>query len=178
MKTKGVKKDMDDTNTLMLRLSGVLQSFGIDSKHWKRDTGGYPTKSMVVGMLGNAAGKYRYDSFDEYRGLRMCSLVEREGRLYDDYQAIRNCLNAQGSLKNSASNPIHKIVDKWYVEDGKFIVALESSDKDLLKKIYNDVVHPKRLLYLGRKCCAPYETIPMKNSIFPGQLMSLKKPGL
>ena len=159
-------------NTLLIRLSGKMQSFGNASHQWEKNTMDFPTKSAVIGMLGNAAGKLRTDSLDEYKGLRVCCLIEREGVKMVDFQIAGSsggCKSAEGKIIRNKDGSIgSKRVWKEYLQDCKFIVSIESENLELLEKIENDLKHPKRILSLGRKCCNPSESIPIKGGLKVG----------
>ena len=51
--------------TLLLRLSGPLQSWGSDSLYDNRNTDYYPTKSGVIGLIAAALGLKREDSLEK-----------------------------------------------------------------------------------------------------------------
>ena len=48
-------------NTLLLRLSGPMQSWGVQSRFGVRDTGLEPSKSGVIGLVCAAMGIPRSD---------------------------------------------------------------------------------------------------------------------
>src|ERR1039457_3308223 len=75
------------TATLLLRLAGPMQSWGLDSRFDQRDTGLEPSKSGVLGLVCAALGKPRDDragpwpSLSQLASLRMGVRVMREGTL-------------------------------------------------------------------------------------------------
>src|ERR1019366_10448139 len=82
-----------DTGTLLLRLAGPMQSWGLDSRFDDlRDTGLEPSKSGVLGLVCAALGKPGDDqpgywpSLAELVSLRMGVRVLREGTLRVDFQ--------------------------------------------------------------------------------------------
>lgn len=74
-------------NTLLLRLEGPLQSWGLRARWEERDTAFEPTKSGVIGLLGCAMGLRRDN--DRLRVLseavRMGVRVDRTGEMLVDY---------------------------------------------------------------------------------------------
>lgn len=72
--------------TLLLRLAGPIQSWGVESKFEIRRTINFPTKSGVIGMLAAAFGYSREDSLDELNRLKFGVRIDREGKLIRDYQ--------------------------------------------------------------------------------------------
>ncbi|WP_331719623.1 type I-E CRISPR-associated protein Cas5/CasD [Streptomyces virginiae] len=57
---------------------------------------------------------------------------------------------------------------RWYLADAAFLAAVESTDKALLRRLADRLHTPRRLLWLGRKHCAP--TQPLAHGIRPGTL--------
>ena len=60
------------TATLLLRLAGPMQSWGLESRFDQRDTGREPSKSGVLGLICAALGKPR--TTNQARGLHWRSL--------------------------------------------------------------------------------------------------------
>ena len=56
--------------TLMLALSGPMQSWGSESRFTRRATEQMPTKSGVIGMLAAAQGRRRSDPVEDLVGIR------------------------------------------------------------------------------------------------------------
>ena len=71
--------------TLLLRLAGPMQSWGISSRFSIRDTGMEPSKSGVIGLVCAALGKPRDESttddaeFRQLTQLKMAVRVDRQG---------------------------------------------------------------------------------------------------
>ncbi|WP_326812429.1 type I-E CRISPR-associated protein Cas5/CasD [Streptomyces scopuliridis] len=73
--------------TLLLRLSGPLQSYGTTS-HWEeRSTSNRPTKSAVAGIIASALGLERDDDMSDFRALRFAVRADRPGSLMTDEQS-------------------------------------------------------------------------------------------
>lgn len=61
-----------------------------------------------------------------------------------------------------------QISRRWYLADAAFLAAVESTDKTLLRRLAHRLDNPQRLLWLGRKHCAP--TQPLAHGLRPGTL--------
>lgn len=99
-------------NTLLLRLEGPLQSWGLRARWEERDSASEPTKSGVIGLLGCALGLRRDD--DRLRqlseALRMGVRVDRAGSLLVDYHTTGG-----GYLKASEEVKGTRFADEPYV---------------------------------------------------------------
>lgn len=156
------------TATLLLRLAGPMQSWGLESRFDQRDTGREPSKSGVLGLICAALGKPRDDqpgpwpSLAELANLRMGVRVLREGALRIDYQTAGGgtfpggkrygVWRASGSLGRTVVTPRH------YLSDADFLVGLEGP-LPLLHRIEQALQNPVWPLSLGRKSYVP--TLPV-----------------
>jgi CRISPR system Cascade subunit CasD len=135
--------------TLLLRLAGPMQSWGVQSRFGVRDSGLEPSKSGVVGLLAAALGRPRHQPVNDLAGLEMGVRVDREGRLARDYQTAREVLRADRSgLQETVVSP------RFYLADADFLVGL-AGPADLLDRLHRAVAAPAWQLYLGRKSFAP-----------------------
>ena len=121
--------------TLLLRLAGPMQSWGLHSRFTIRDTGREPSKSGVLGLLCAALGKPASESEDDsfptlavLASLRMGVRVDREGTLARDYHT------AGGGDWNGRSYCVFKASGKagdplpsmrYYLAGAHFLVGLE-----------------------------------------------------
>jgi CRISPR system Cascade subunit CasD len=156
------------TATLLLRLAGPMQSWGLDSRFDQRDTGREPSKSGVLGIVCAALGKPRDEragpspSLAELASLRMGVRVLREGTLRVDFQTAGGgsfpgrrsygVWKASGSLGSTVVSPRH------YLADADFLVGLEGP-LPLLRQIEEALNNPVWPLSLGRKSYVP--TLPV-----------------
>lgn len=154
--------------TLLLRLAGPMQSWGLESRFDQRDTGREPSKSGVLGLICAALGKPRDDqpgpwpSLAELAGLKMGVRVLREGTLRIDYQTAGGgdfrgrksygVWRASGNLGGTVLSPRH------YLADADFLVGLEGP-RPLLSRIEQALHEPVWPLSLGRKSYVP--TLPV-----------------
>lgn len=134
--------------TLLLRLSGPLQSWGGDSLYDNRDTDYYPTKSGVLGMVAAALGRKREDACDDLAALRFGIRIDNQGIRIRDFQ-----ITDMGEKLNK------NLSTRVYLSDATFLVGLSSEREELLCEIKTALNHPKYALFLGRKSCPP--TLPL-----------------
>src|SRR5574340_1545360 len=135
-------------NTLLIRLSGPMQSWGTQSRFNMRDTGLEPSKSGVLGLLCAALGIDREDDqgLASLAGFRMGVRVDREGLLSSDYHTAQNVLMAHGKGTKDT-----EVSTRYYRANAVFLVGLESGDLALLERIQSALQKPVWALYLGRK---------------------------
>ncbi len=142
---------------LMLRLEGVLQSWGEHSRFDSRDSASMPTKSGVVGLLACALGWPRGDAHIAAldRSLRMAVRADRPGTRTVDYQTVTGqngyLLSSQGTKRDGEPT---LVTPRQYLEDACFTVAL-AGDEALLETCAGALRRPVWQLYLGRKSCVP-----------------------
>ena len=139
---------------LLLRLEGALQSWGDHAKWDVRDSGDFPSKSGVVGLLACAMGLERGDPkiADLSAHLHMAVRADHPGVRMLDFQTVqgRPLYNAEG--KPRPSNTI--LSPRWYLQDASFLAALETTD-EWLERITAALKRPAWPIYLGRKNCVP-----------------------
>lgn len=128
-------------NTLLLRLAGPLQSWGVDSKFERRGTENIPTKSGIIGLVAAAQGRKRDESLEDLKELRFGVRVDRTGSLLCDYHTARNQKTAY-------------VTQRYYLADALFLIGLEGS-LGLLEVIEAAMKKPVYPLFLGRRSCPP-----------------------
>ncbi len=149
---------------LVLRLEGVLQSWGTHSRWGSRDTGTFPSKSGVAGLLACALGYPRGDAriLDLQCSLSMAVRADKPGKLFTDYHTVtrigRNLTAATGKerVMGSASAAGEDTIESWrdYLQDACFTVFL-SGPEDTLIRCAAALQAPVWTIYLGRKSCVP-----------------------
>ena len=148
------------TYTLLMRLTGPMQSWGLQSRFSIRDTAREPTKSGVLGLVCAALGRPRDEPLDDLRALHVGVRVDREGRLRRDFHTARDIVKASatirpgkpvspGQRKDTEPSVRHYLADAW------FTVALSGPDRVLLERIDRALGTPKWPLSLGRKAFVP-----------------------
>ena len=152
-------------STLILRLTGPMQAWGLQSRFSDRDTAREPTKSGVLGLVCAALGKPRDERPDDgfppladLAALRMGVRVDREGQPRYDYHTAQDVLVASSTsrqiekgspkLKDTEPSTRHYLADAW------FTVGLEG-DHALLERIDAALAVPYWPLALGRKAFPP-----------------------
>ncbi len=140
---------------LLIRLEGVLQSWEDSSKLDYRNTGDFPSKSGVVGMLGCALGLERGNKAlgEMSKALNMIVRADRAGELLIDYHTVtsKKMLNAKGESRSVGGTIIS---NRSYLQDASFLVGL-TGERELLHKLEEALRKPKWEMYLGRKSCVP-----------------------
>lgn len=152
--------------TLLLRLSGFMQSWGTTSRFDERDSQLEPSKSGVLGLICAALGRDRAEPVDDLARLRMGVRVDREGVLMRDYQTATGVMIATGKpdLKRTVVSP------RYYLADAAFLVGLEGADRDLLARIQDALRHPVWPLCLGRKSFPPGESVWLQDGLVESDL--------
>ena len=139
---------------IMLRLEGLLQSWGEATAWDQRGTANFPTKSAIVGLLACAMGMERNSpeipllSGAVSIGIR----ADRQGILLSDYQTIHGMpkiIKADGSERDDAIVSPH-----WYLQDASFLVVIQTA-KAWRNRIREAMAAPAWCMYLGRKNCVP-----------------------
>ncbi len=139
-------------NVLLMRLSGPMQAWGVQSRFGVRDTGREPSKSGVVGLLAAALGRPRHAPIDDLAALRMGVRVDREGILLRDYHTAQNVYRAKGGVKET------ELSTRYYLADACFLVGLEG-DAALLETLFAALRNPTWSLFLGRRAFVPGESV-------------------
>jgi len=175
---------MSGTATLLLRLAGPMQSWGVQSRFEIRDTAREPTKSGVVGLLCAAQGLSRDQPVDHLAALRMGVRVDLEGVLAREYQTVGG-----GTWPGRSTYGVASVGDKrqdtvvsvrYYLAEAVFLVGLEG-DPLLLARLAAALERPVWPLYLGRKSYVPGEPVlfpdmPVRNVGLEEALRSVPWP--
>ncbi len=141
-------------STLLLRLAGPMQSWGVESRFDARGTGLEPSRSGVIGMLASALGLVRSDPIGRLAEIRMGVRVDRQGTILRDYQTIT--YKRDNGLDGTVQSP------RFYLADAEFTVGIEHSDRAWLEEIGARIIRPARVLWLGRRSCLP--AVPLVDS--------------
>jgi len=147
---------------LMLRLEGDFQSFGTQGKWYIRETDPEPSKSAIIGMIGNAMGLKKFDqkleALDD--SLEMAVRIEYQGVIMEDYHTVE--AGSRSANRKFSLNPL--LTTRTYLQNASFLVVLKSkkNDKAELQAIADALQNPKRAIFIGRKCCIPTRPIFQK----------------
>lgn len=131
--------------TLLLKLSGPMQSWGTSSHFNTRHTDLYPSKSAIVGMISAGLG-YRRDETEkikDFNNVKFAVRVDQVGVLFKDYHIVRK-------YKLNGEFDTTYVTDRYYLQDAIFIVAL-SGDDETIYKIEMGLKNPYFQLYMGRR---------------------------
>ncbi|WP_029090193.1 type I-E CRISPR-associated protein Cas5/CasD [Brevibacterium album] len=129
-------------STLLLRLAGPMQSWGVKGRFTRRPTELHPTKSGIVGLLAAAEGRRRTDPIEDLVKLRMGVRVEQPGKLMRDFQtASRPGVTAPLSYR-------------YYLSDAVFLAGVEGP-REVLEGLDKALASPTFPLYLGRRAFPP-----------------------
>lgn len=153
-------------NTLLLRLAGPMQSWGVQSRFTVRDTGREPSKSGVIGLLCAALGRPRHEPVDDLAALTMGVRVDCEGVVARDYHTAGKggILRASGTVEREDL----VVSSRYYLADARFLVGLEGDDLHLLTRLHAALRDPVWPLYLGRKAFVPAEPVWLDDGLRPG----------
>ena len=128
----------DVMSTLLLRLAGPMQSWGVESKFEVRRSGTEPSKSAVIGLIAAAMGRRRDSSLDDLNQLMFGVRVDQPGFIQRDFQMVKN-------------EKTSYLTYRYYLADAVFLVGVESEDNAFLEQIEHALRNPVFHLYLGRK---------------------------
>lgn len=143
--------------TLLLRLSGPLQSWGSESVYDHRETDSMPTKSGVIGMLAAALGRKRDEAVDDLAELEFGVRGDLPGTKLNDFQIAHMGEKLNTNLSNRA-----------YLCDAIFLAGLGCEDMDFLLRLEEALANPRFAVFLGRRSCPP--TLPL--------VLGIRKSGL
>ena len=148
-----------------------MQSWGIQSRYTRRDTGLEPSKSGVVGLLCAALGRPRDADLSDLAALRMGVRVDRPGTVESDYHTAGGKSGSDESgygvamFDSSARRTV--ISTRFYLADASFLVGLEASTPSheaLLAQVNDALGNPVWPLFLGRKAFVPATPIRLSNT--------------
>lgn len=143
--------------TILLKLSGPLQSYGTSSHFQTRYTDYYPSKSAVLGLLAACLG-YRRDEEEKLRELstlKFAVRIDQQGGLLKDYHiAITD--------KEIVEIPQTYVTNHYYLEDALFVVALSGMD-ELIDTLTKAIKSPYFQPFMGRR------SLPVPVDFFLGE---------
>jgi CRISPR system Cascade subunit CasD len=168
---------MSTTRTLIVRLSGPLQSWGEVSRFSRRGTLPYPTYSALCGLVRCAAGLPREDpGTDLLEGVAMIIRLDAPGAQLTDYHTVnpkhpRNYREMR-KLNQKDSDPLVTVMTdrgapwkidnqlaslqtyRTYLTDATFLWLLSGTEAQI-ERIREALVNPVWAVSLGRKTCVP-----------------------
>ncbi|MDR4534008.1 type I-E CRISPR-associated protein Cas5/CasD [Glutamicibacter sp. PS] len=129
-------------NTLLLRLKGPMQAWGVDSRYTTRSTQEYPSKSGVLGLLAAAQGRRRTDPLEDLAGLSFGVRTDQPGVLMRDFRTAQN-------WETGKSQPLSS---RYYLADAIFVAGISGPERSLAP-FREALARPRFPLYLGRRSC-------------------------
>ncbi len=147
----------EKTKLILLRLEGVLQAWGDHSKWDERDSGDFPSKSGVAGLLACAMGLERGDPEIGRlsRELVMAVRADRPGVRMVDFHTVQGkprLTTAGGGQRSESASTI--VSRRGYLQDASFLAVLQTTP-EWQERILTGLKAPKWSLFLGRKSCVP-----------------------
>ncbi|MFP4146134.1 MAG: type I-E CRISPR-associated protein Cas5/CasD [Halorhodospira sp.] len=146
--------------TLLMRLSGPMQSWGTTSRFDERETDRFPSKSGVLGIVCAALGRDRAEPVDDLAALSMGVRADASGVLTRDYQTATGHYLASGTRKANCTVESYR----YYLADACFLVGL-AGDGSLLAMVQQALMAPHWPLALGRKSFPPGEPIALPDGL-------------
>ena len=160
---------------VILRLEGILQSWGEEAKWIYRTTATFPSKSAIVGLIGAAMGIQRGDEYLKVLSekIRVGIRADRSGIIIEDFQTttgMPELFTANHAKRGKDSNTI--INPHYYLNDASFLVVIETDEEtaEAIAKSFTDPVWPA---YLGRKNCVPSCPVFVSVEEYPDILSAL-----
>ncbi|MEQ0488847.1 type I-E CRISPR-associated protein Cas5/CasD [Anaerococcus murdochii] len=134
--------------TILLKLTGPMQSWGTSSRFETRMSDYYPSKSGVIGIIAASLGYNRDEDekIQKLNDLDFAVRVDQEGVLKKDFHiAIK--LDDNGN----AEKPY--VTNRYYMEDAVFVVAISHEDDKWIEEILQGLKYPYFQPFMGRRCC-------------------------
>jgi CRISPR system Cascade subunit CasD len=144
--------------TILLKLAGPLQSYGINSHFETRQTGRYPSKSAVIGMIASSLG-YRRGQDDNIRELNQLDFavrIDQPGELLRDFHTAH-------TIKKDGSSDRTYVTNRYYLQDSVFVVAI-SGDELRIQEISKALQAPYFQPFMGRR------SLPLASDFFIGKV--------
>ena len=131
--------------TIVLKMSGPLQSWGTTSRFETRHTDFYPSKSAVIGLIGACLG-YKRDEKEliKLNELDFAVRVDQEGILNRDYHI------AQKFKKNGEFERTY-VTNRYYLEDAVFLISISHNEDKIIDTIEFALKNPYFQPFMGRR---------------------------
>jgi CRISPR system Cascade subunit CasD len=135
--------------TLIMRLEGPLQAWGVDGAHSVRRTHLSPQKRGVLGLIRAARGLPKQEAWTGLDQLQFDVRVYKRPRRMWDFATMHQIIRADGK-----SHLAQGVQEKEYLMDGGFLVGL-TGELALLETIKVFLCNPVFMPSLGRADCSP-----------------------
>ncbi|MFI8434331.1 type I-E CRISPR-associated protein Cas5/CasD [Streptomyces sp. NPDC079020] len=137
-------------SVLLLRLAGPLQSWGSAARFTRRTTENAPTKSGIIGLLAAAQGRGRDADLADLAALEFGVRIDQPGTRLRDFQTAHH----------SDTDKAMPLSERFYLADAVFVAGV-SGEAALVQRLYEALLEPVFLPYLGRRSCPPAQPIPI-----------------
>lgn len=152
---------------LVLRLAGVLQSWGTAGTFHHRDTAPFPTRSALIGMFAAAQGRTRDTALAPYdlpgrpchTDLVFTCRIDRPGTVFRDFHTAgggyghkKGLRTSSGAYRSQKKSTL--VTHRDYLTDAVFTLAVQGP-APLLAHIADTLTAPVFSPYLGRRWCLP-----------------------
>lgn len=134
--------------TILLKLTGPMQSWGTSSRFETRTSDYYPSKSGVIGIIAASLGYERDEDekIQKLNDLDFAVRVDQEGILKKDYHIARK-FKLNGELERTY------VTNRYYMEDAVFVVAISHEDDKWIDEILQALKYPYFQPFMGRRSC-------------------------
>lgn len=134
--------------TILLKLAGPMQSWGTSSRFETRTSDYYPSKSGVIGIIAASLGYKRDEDekIEKLNDLDFAVRIDQEGLLRKDYHIARK-------YKNNGDLDRTYVTNRYYMEDGVFVVAISHEDDKWIDQIIDGLKYPYFQAFMGRRSC-------------------------
>ncbi|GLF98747.1 type I-E CRISPR-associated protein Cas5/CasD [Streptomyces yaizuensis] len=137
-------------SVLLLRLAGPLQAWGSTSRFTRRTTENAPTKSGVLGLLAAAQGRSRDADLADLAALEFGVRIDQPGTRLRDFQTAHH----------GDTDKAMPLSERFYLADAVFVAGVAGTP-GLIDALYEALLDPVFLPYLGRRSCPPSRPIPL-----------------
>ncbi|MEV7424561.1 type I-E CRISPR-associated protein Cas5/CasD [Streptomyces sp. NPDC091212] len=135
-------------SVLLLRLAGPLQAWGSAARFTRRTTENAPTKSGVLGLLAAAQGRARDADLSDLAKLEFGVRLDQPGTRLRDFQTAHHV----------GSGKAMPLSERFYLADAIFVAGV-AGDPKLINALYEALLDPVFLPYLGRRSCPPAQPV-------------------
>lgn len=132
--------------TILLKMAGPMQAWGTNSNFESRQTDRYPSKSAVIGLIAASLGLGRNsdEELSKFNDLDFGVRIDQPGRLLRDYHTAAK-VKANGAFDRTY------VTNRYYIEDGVFVVALGHEDESFMNEIETALRMPYFQQFMGRR---------------------------
>ncbi|WP_411143384.1 type I-E CRISPR-associated protein Cas5/CasD [Streptomyces sp. x-80] len=141
-------------SVLLLRLAGPLQAWGSAARFTRRTTENAPTKSGVLGLLAAAQGRTRDAGLSDLAALEFGVRIDQPGVRLRDFQTAHH----------ADSDKAMPLSERFYLADAVFVAGV-AGEPQLLHALYEALLEPVFLPYLGRRSCPPAQPVTISEPL-------------